>query len=92
MIWATKRVSGDELKSIELLFREQAEAFDEHKQMLLVKVDEAWPMMVVFVWVHNEELLSSYCGFDLCTRRNLPSAPTLVSGCPIRFCRTFGSA
>lgn len=92
MIWAKKRVRGSDLRSIELLFRDQAEAFDVHKQMMLIVVDGEWPMMTVFVSVLNEDLLSSYYGFDFCTRRELLSAPTLIAGCRVRFCRTFESA
>lgn len=89
MIWARKRIASDELRSIELLFRDQVAAFDEHKQMMLIKVDEYWPMMKVFVSVPSEELLSSYYGFDFCPRWELPSAPTLLAGCRVRFCRVF---
>lgn len=92
MIWAKKRIRGSDLRSIELLFREQTAAFDEHKQMMLITVEEDWPMLTVFVSALSEELLSSYYGFSFCTRRELPLAPTLVAGCRIRFCRTFESA
>ncbi|WP_245268132.1 hypothetical protein [Methylorubrum extorquens] len=40
MIWARKRIADGDLRSIELLFREQAAASDEHKQMMLIKVEE----------------------------------------------------
>lgn len=92
MIWAKKRIRASDLRSIELLFRDQAEAFDVHQQMMLIVVDGNWPMITVFVSVLNENLLSSYYGFDFCTRRDLPSAPTLIAGCRVRFCRTFESA
>lgn len=92
MIWAWKRIVSGDLRSIELLFRDQVAAFDEHKQMMLIKVDDDWPIMVVFVSVLDEDLLSSYYGFSFCTRRELPSAPTLVAGCRVRFCRVFGKS
>ncbi len=92
MIWAKKRIRVSDLRSIELLFRDQAEAFDKHKQMMLIAVDEDCPMITAFVSVLNENLLSSYYGFDFCTRRELPSAPILIAGCLVRFCRTFESA
>lgn len=92
MIWARKRIADGDLRSIELLFREQAAAFDEHKQMMLIKVEEDWPMLAVFVSALNEELLSPFHEFSFCTRRELPLVPTLVAGCRIRFCRTFESA
>ncbi|MEH3120087.1 MAG: hypothetical protein PGN25_21490 [Methylorubrum populi] len=42
MTWAQRQVTRDEIRSVELLFREQAASFDRDKRMLLVRVDEAW--------------------------------------------------
>ncbi|ARO57107.1 hypothetical protein B2G69_25040 [Methylorubrum zatmanii] len=92
MIWAWKRIVSGDLRSIELLFQDQVAAFDDYKQMMLIKVDEDWPMVVVFVAVLDEALFSSYYDFKFCTRRELPSAPTLVAGCRVHFCRVFGKA
>ena len=89
MVWAQKRVASDEIHSVELLFREQAAVFDRTRQMLLVRVDEDWPMARVWVCVPEPDLLTPYYGFSLCTRADLPLAPSLVAGCAEQFGRIF---
>lgn len=89
MLWAHKRMKADEIRSVELLFREQADSFDRTRQMLLVRVDEDWPMVGLWVCVPDPDLLTPYYGFRLCLRADLPLAPTLVAGCPEQFGRVF---
>ena len=38
MIWAHTRITTDKIRSVELLFREQAVSFDHTRQMLLISV------------------------------------------------------
>ncbi|MGE7152741.1 hypothetical protein ACQKJ1_03255 [Methylorubrum rhodesianum] len=87
MIWAQRRIATEKIRSVEILFREQAASLDPSRQMLLVSVDEDWPMVRLWVCVPEPDLLTPYYGFSLCTRADLPLAPTLVAGCPEQFGR-----
>lgn len=89
MVWAQKQVVAADIRSVALLFREQAAAFDRAREMLLVSVDEDWPKVRLWVRVPEPDLLTPYYGFSLCTRADLPLAPTLVAGCPEQFGRVF---
>ena len=89
MLWARRSVRVEELASIQRLFRDQVEAFDPDSRMLLVSVDEAWPMLHLWVGTLNADLQSSYYGFTPCNRRDLPRAPVLVSGDSARFIQLF---
>ncbi|ARO53452.1 hypothetical protein B2G69_04355 [Methylorubrum zatmanii] len=89
MIWAHTRITTDKIRSVELLFREQAVSFDHARQMLLISVAEDRSMVRLWVCVPEIEMLTSYYGFSLCTRADLPLAPTLVAGCPEQFGRIF---
>ncbi|WP_244573401.1 hypothetical protein [Methylorubrum populi] len=80
-------MAADTIRSVEILFREQAASLDPLCQMLLVRVDEDWPMVRLWVCVPEPDLLTPYYGFSLCTRADLPLAPTLVAGCPEQFGR-----
>lgn len=91
MIWSYKRVSEAELRSIALLFREQAVSFDVSGHMLLVAVTEEGGGLNLWVRVPDLDLLTPYYGFTLCTRADLPLAPALVAGCPEQFGRVFQS-
>ena len=91
MIWSHKRVSEDEVRSITLLFREQAVSFDPSGQMLLVAVAEDGRSQHLWVRVPDLDLLASYYGFSLCTRAELPLAPARLAGCPEQFARLFQS-
>lgn len=88
-MWAGKSVRVQELPSIERLFRDQVEAFDRDKRMLLVSVDDEWPMLRLWVGTLDAGLQSSYYGFTPCSRRDLPCAPVLVSGDPSWFSLNF---
>ncbi|GJD85239.1 hypothetical protein HPGCJGGD_3126 [Methylobacterium haplocladii] len=92
MIWATRRVQDDEVQSIADLFRDQVEAFDPAGQMLLLSLNEAWPMVRLWVALPDEELLGPYYGFAVCPRAELPLAPTLIAGNVARFQRLFQDA
>ncbi|MCP1538952.1 hypothetical protein J2W79_004009 [Methylorubrum extorquens] len=46
-------------------------------------------MIRLWVCVPEIEMLTSYYGFSLCTRADLPLAPTLVAGYPEQFGRIF---
>ncbi len=87
MVWAQKRIAAEEVGSVALLFREQAASFDPSRRMLLVSVDEDWPMVRLWVCVPEADLLTPYYGFTLCTRADLPLAPNLLAGCPEQFGR-----
>ncbi|HEV2544464.1 MAG TPA: hypothetical protein VGU70_17060 [Methylobacterium sp.] len=87
MVWAQKRIAAEAVGSVALLFREQAASLDPSHRMLLVSVDEEWPMVRLWVCVPEADLLTPYYGFTLCTRADLPLAPTLVAGCPEQFGR-----
>lgn len=89
MIWATKLISRDNVRSIEFLFREQSASLDPGRQMLLVSVDEEWPMIRLWITVPDPDLLTPYYGFVSCPRRSLPAAPVLLAGDPIRFAQIF---
>lgn len=89
MIWATRLVSEEEVVSIERLFRDQAESFDPGSQMQLIRVDEEWPAVRLWVAVPDADLLTPYYGFQSCSRIDLPFAPTLVDGCRTRFSSMF---
>lgn len=89
MIWATKLVGREEAQSIEFLFREQTASFDPGRQMLLVSVDEEWPMIRLWVTVPDPDLLAPYYGFVSCPRRSLPPAPVLLAGDRVRFGQIF---
>lgn len=89
MLWAHKRVATDDVRSVELLFREQAVSFDRTRRMLLVSVVEHGSAVRLWVCVPEIEMLTPYYGFSLCTRAELPLAPTLVAGCPEQFGRIF---
>ncbi|GAA0277754.1 hypothetical protein LNAOJCKE_5079 [Methylorubrum aminovorans] len=89
MIWATRLITEEEVASFERLFTDQAEAFDPNDQMLLVSVKADWPGVRLWVGVPDDDLLSSYYGFQPCKRSELPIAPTLVRGSATRFSRMF---
>ncbi|MBD8909306.1 hypothetical protein [Methylorubrum zatmanii] len=89
MIWLHKRVAADEVRSITLLFRDQAAAFDSDNRMLLVSVADAEPEIGLWLCLPELDLLPPYYGFSLCSRPDLPRAPTLVAGCPEHFARLF---
>ena len=92
MIWADRSVSKDDIESLRLLFLDQAAEFDPRDQMLLVSAAEAWPNVHVWISVPDFEMLEPYYGFKLCRRYDLPIAPLLVAGCPIRFGQMFHGA
>jgi hypothetical protein len=89
MIWATRLLLEDEVASVERLFRDQAETFDSGTQMQLVRVNEEWPAVRLWVAVPDADLLTPYYGFRPCRRSDLPIAPTLIDGCPKRFASMF---
>lgn len=86
MIWATKRVQQDEVRSIVGLFRDQAASFDPGGQMLLVAVEDQ-PMVRLWVTLPDYDLLETYYGFARCKQADLPIAPYLLAGSD----RLFGS-
>ena len=89
MIWLHKRVPMDEVRSITLLFRDQAASFDPEGRMLLVSVAGAEPEIGLWLCLPELDLLPPYYGFNLCSRADLPRAPALVAGCPEHFARLF---
>jgi len=89
MIWASKLIHQDEVRSIEMLFRDQAASFDPNQKMLLVSVIQAWPNVRLWVAVPDADLLTPYYGFKPCRRNELPVAPALIAGCPKRFEQMF---
>ena len=89
MIWASKLVHEDEVKSVEVLFQEQVASFDPNRAMLMVSVMQDWPKVRLWVSVPDAELLTPYYGFKPCRRNELPIAPTLIAGCPVRFQQMF---
>jgi hypothetical protein len=89
MIWASKLVHQDEVKSVEMLFRDQTASFDAEQQMLLVSVLQDWPKVRLWVAVADEALLTPYYGFAPCRRNELPVAPTLIAGSSTHFERVF---
>lgn len=89
MIWASKLIHRDEVKSLEMLFWDQVAAFDPQQQMLLVSVLQEWPNVRLWVAVADEYLLAPYYGFAPCRRNELPVAPTLIAGSPSHFERVF---
>lgn len=91
MIWATRRVRHDEVRSIEGLFHDQIASLDLGSQMLLVAVNEC-PMVRLWVVLPDYDLLGAYYGFNRCKRSDMPVAPYLVAGCPRLFGSVFHSA
>lgn len=89
MIWASKLIHRDEVRSVEMLFWDQVASFDPQQQMLLVSVLQEWPNVRLWVAVADEDLLTPYYGFAQCRRNELPVAPTLIAGSPTRFERMF---
>ncbi len=89
MIWATRNVHRDDLRSIKLLFREQVEALDPGRQMLLVGIHADWQITQAWVGVVEYDLLTPYIGFTHCTRNKLPTAPILIAGNLKRFGEVF---
>ncbi|MBB2961881.1 hypothetical protein [Methylobacterium sp. R2-1] len=82
--------------SVTFLFREQIASFDPGRQMMLISVDEEWPMIRLWVALPDPALLTPYYGFvscprrDVsCPRRDLPTAPVLLAGDPARFEQMF---
>ena len=89
MIWASKLIHRDEVRSVEMLFWDQVASFDPQQQMLLVSLLQEWPNVRLWVAVSDEDLLTPYYGFAQCRRNELPVAPTLIAGSSARFERMF---
>ncbi len=89
MFWVHKQVEENAVPSISLLFREQAASFDPEGRMLLVSVAEAKSRVGLWLCLPELDLQTPYLGFTLCTRADLPYAPSLVAGCPDHFARVF---
>ncbi|GEL42264.1 hypothetical protein MEX01_28550 [Methylorubrum extorquens] len=89
MIWATRLIDRGDVPSVVFLLSEQIASFDPGRQMMLIGVDEEWPMIRLWVAVPDPDLLAPYYGFVSCPRRDLPAAPVLLAGDPVRFERMF---
>ena len=80
MFWATRllNVGGDIF--IRELFEAQRVALNNPRDMMLIAINSDFEQRRFFVGVPDVWLLDDYFGFEPCLKRNLPLAPTLISG------------
>lgn len=80
MLWATRLLDAGDDFYIRELFEAQHAALGNPRDMMLIAVDEGGCQRRLFVGVPDAEMLNAYYGFDFCLRRDLPTAPTLITG------------
>ena len=80
MFWATRLLNVGSDIYIRELFEAQRAALNNPRDMMLVAVNSELEQWRFFVGVPDAWLLEAYFGFEPCLKRNLPLAPTLISG------------